>query len=145
MKQLSLFDRCDEDYVLISLKPQFYNLILEGKKKHEFRKRFPEGIRKAFIYVTKPVGAIKALFEFDEPITEPSGLIGHEGIGVQEFINGEKSGRIALPIKRVQLLQKEVDLNVLKEKFNVTAPQSFLYLRNYPRLLQYLLSSIQRF
>lgn len=148
MQQLTLFDEkttneTATNYILISLKPQFYELILEGKKKHEFRKRFPNEKVKAFIYVTKPVGAIKALFEFDRPIKEPEGLIGHDGIGVKEFINGQKPGRVALPIKKIQPLKKDVNLQFLKNEFNVVAPQSYFYLQNnHPKLLNYLLSLI---
>ncbi len=133
-----------EDYILISLKPQFYQLIIEGKKKHEFRKRFPNKNIKAFIYVTQPVGAVKALFEFDTPIREPKDLIGHEGIGVKEFINGEKPNRVALPIKKIHPLKKDVPLTYLKSKFNAFAPQSYIYLHNNPELLNYLLSLTKR-
>ncbi len=130
------------DYILMSLKPQFYRLILAGKKKHEFRKRFPDKPINAFIYVTQPVGAVKALLELDSPIKEPEGLIGHEGIGVREFIHGQKPGRVALPIRSVRPLKKAVDLEVLKTKFHTHAPQSYIYLHNNPGLLKHLLSLI---
>lgn len=147
MQQLTLFDENEvqtnrADYILMSLKPHFYQLILAGKKKHEFRKRFPDKPINAFIYVTQPVGAVKALLELDNPIKEPEGLIGHEGIGVREFINGKKPGRVALPIKAIRPLKKAVDLGVLKNEFNTFAPQSYIYLRNNPGLLNYLLSLV---
>lgn len=115
MKQLSLFkaEALNQtevvdvtSYILISLKPQFYKLIMEGKKRHEFRKRFPDKKINAFIYVTQPIGAVKALLEFDNPISKPENLIGQKGIGVQEFINGQKPGRVALPIKKIYPLKK---------------------------------------
>lgn len=137
-----LLSQDQEEYILISLKPQFYQLILEGAKKHEFRKRFPNKKVKAFIYVTKPVGAIKALFEFDEPIINPHDLVGQEGIGVQEFINGEKPGRVAVPIIKIRILKKDVDLTTLQRVFNTPAPQSYYYLNHRSRLLNYLLSLI---
>lgn len=131
-----------EEYILISLKPQFYQLILEGVKKHEFRKRFPNKKVKAFIYVTNPVSAVKALFEFDTPIKNPEELIDQDGVGVEEFINGGKPGRVAVPIRRIIPLKKSVDLITLKRDFDTPAPQSYFYLRNNPRLLEYLLSLI---
>jgi predicted transcriptional regulator len=132
----------ETEYILISLKPQFYQLIMAGKKRHEFRKRFPNKKISAFIYVTQPIGAVKALLEFDKPIREPKDLVGHEGIGVQEFINGQKPGRVALPIKKIHPLKKAVDLSTLKNEFNAFAPQSYIYLHNNPKLLNYLLSLI---
>lgn len=150
MQQLTLFDEKESiemgirhaDYILMSLKPQFYRMILAGKKKHEFRKRFPDKPINAFIYVTQPVGAVKALLELDSPIKEPEGLIGHEGIGVREFIHGQKPGRVALPIRSVRPLKKAVNLEVLKTKFYTHAPQSYIYLHNNPGLLKHLLSLI---
>jgi predicted transcriptional regulator len=143
MEQLSMVNNQEIIIILISLKPQFYQLIMEEKKKHEFRKKFPDKKVKAFIYVTKPIGAIKALFEFDTPIKEPTGLIGHQGTGVQEFINGEKPGRVALPIQKTHLLSKEVNFVTMREKFHITAPQSYVYLDRYPELLTYLLSLLE--
>lgn len=150
MRQLTLFDERrsnkietrQADYILMSLKPHFYQLILAGKKKHEFRRRFPDKPVNAFIYVTQPVGAVKALLELDNPIKDPEGLIGHEGIGVREFINGQKPGRVALPIKAIRPLKEAVDLKVLRKKFNIFAPQSYIYLHNNPGLLNYLLSLV---
>ena len=140
MKQSTRFD--EKEYILISLKPQFYELIMAGKKKHEFRNRFPNKKINAFIYVTKPIGAIKALLELDEPIWEPKDLVGHEGVGVQEFIHGQKPGRMALPIKNIHPLKKEVDLTILNNEFNTSAPQSYIYLHKKPELLNYLLSLV---
>ncbi|TCP66469.1 hypothetical protein [Baia soyae] len=46
---------------------------------------FPNGPVKAFIYVTLPVGEIQAVIDFEMPITDPSELVGQDGIGIQEF------------------------------------------------------------
>lgn len=143
MEQLVLFKELDteiNDVILISLKPQYFRLILSGEKKHEYRKRFPDRPVKAFIYVTQPVGEIKAAIDFGKPIHDPNDLKGQEGIGVQDFIRGEKAGKVAVPIKNITVLKEPMKMDVLKSKFHVIPPQSFIYLKNKPELLNYLMS-----
>ncbi|WP_429022078.1 ASCH domain-containing protein [Aeromonas veronii] len=56
--------------VLLSIKPEFANSILDGKKKFEFRKRIfkNKGVRTIIIYATQPVGRIIGEFEVGEII-----------------------------------------------------------------------------
>ncbi|MDQ0416102.1 putative transcriptional regulator [Croceifilum oryzae] len=140
MLQSALEEQKYEDVILISLKPQYFQLILSREKKYEYRKRFPNRPVKAFIYVTQPVGEIQAALEFGTPIHEPRELIGQEGLGVQEFIRGEKVGKVAVPIKNVVILSKPMKMSELKNRFQVVPPQSFIYLKNKPELLTYLLN-----
>ena len=53
--------------VLMSIKPSYAEMILNGIKRYEFRKRgFKKQIDKIFIYSTKPVSKIIGYFTFDK-------------------------------------------------------------------------------
>lgn len=136
MEQLSLFEyketKKEEEetkrYVLISLKPEYFEWMLNGYKKYEYRSRFPDCKTFTFIYVTKPVGAIQACIEFDKPIKNHSELIGCTGQGVEDFIAGRKGNKMAIPIKSIHLLNTPIDLCTMR-CYGITAPQSFSYLK----------------
>lgn len=53
--------------IIISIKPIYSDMILNKKKKYEFRKHgFTKPIDKAFIYSTKPIGKIVGYFTVDK-------------------------------------------------------------------------------
>ena len=138
MNQVSIFEseeprRC----LLISLKPEYFKWMVEGYKRFEYRSRFPNCKTYAFIYVTKPVGEILACIEFDEPIKNPDGLIGHIGQGVDDFVAGKKGNKKAIPITRIHLLSEAVDLRTMRS-YGITAPQSFCYLKMHDPFLAFL-------
>lgn len=127
MEQLSLFEE-QRKYVLISLKPEYFQWMLDGYKKFEYRSRFPDCKTYTFVYVTKPVGAIRACIEFDKPIKEHEKLIGCSGQGVEDFIAGRKKNKMAIPIKKIFILKNEITLNTMRE-YGITAPQSYSYIK----------------
>lgn len=51
--------------ILISFKPNVYEKIALGKKIYEYRRSFPEGLIKAYMYVSSPVCAIKGIVYLD--------------------------------------------------------------------------------
>ena len=130
MEQLTLFDLNEEErkYVLISLKPEYYQWMLDGYKKYEYRSRFPDSKTFTFIYVTKPVGAIKACSDFERPIRENYALVGKSGQGVEDFIAGRKGNKMAIPINRIYQLKREIPLSEMKD-YDLTAPQSYCYIK----------------
>lgn len=138
MEQLSLFKQDEaKRYVLISLKPEYFEWMLNGYKKYEYRSRFPDCKTFTFIYVTKPVGAIQACIEFDKPIKEHHALIGCTGQGVEDFIAGRKGSKMAIPIVHIHLLNDPVDLNTMRN-YGITAPQSYCYLKPGDPFLEFL-------
>lgn len=54
--------------LIISLKEEYYNQIIEGKKGFEYRKSFVDEPVVAFIYVSAPVKEIRAFVELGQPI-----------------------------------------------------------------------------
>jgi len=57
--------------VLMALKPEFYELIWQGLKTHEFRRRFlRERPARWFVYLTAPVSRLTAVIDLAAAITD---------------------------------------------------------------------------
>ena len=121
--------------VLLSIKPEFAFKIFEGKKKFEFRKvifKNPK-VKTVVVYASSPVQQVIGEFEIDEILTSSpediwemtkqySGI--SEGFFYEYFSN--KQIAYAIKIKRTKKYKKPLSL---KENFNVSPPQSYLYLQ----------------
>ncbi|GAA2798694.1 hypothetical protein [Saccharopolyspora taberi] len=57
------------DRVLMSLKPEYYELMWEGLKTHEFRRRYLKGQPTTwYVYLTAPVSKLTAVINLDEAV-----------------------------------------------------------------------------
>lgn len=121
--------------VLLSIKPEFVDKILDGSKKFEFRKGIfkNEKVKSVVIYSTMPVG--KVVGEFDiEAIIEGSPNrvwdITKEYSGItKDFFDAyfkRKDKAFAIKISNVRKYDVPYPLSSLGE--NITAPQSYRYL-----------------
>ena len=54
--------------MLLSLKPEIFDLIRSGKKIFEYRHQFYNGPINAYLYISKPVQKIIGYIEFDKRI-----------------------------------------------------------------------------
>ena len=69
MKQMTLFgEQSRLDYIIISIQEPYFNRILEGKKKFEYRRKFYDHPVFAFVYVPAPVKRISGLLKLGKPI-----------------------------------------------------------------------------
>ncbi len=123
--------------ILISIHPQYASKIIEGTKTIELRRKFPllpEGGR-LFIYSTSPVKAIIGIAEIKKvhclKLKELSKKFkGLAHVSTQDFesyfFNLEEGFAIELrnPIQFVT----PISLDVLRNKFSITPPQSYRYL-----------------
>ena len=107
--------------VFMSIKEIHINRILSKIKNHEFRAKKP---KKDFDYIIVYVP------------TPPNKII-IDGYGNKEF-NNTKKEKYAYPIESVYKINKPIKLDILKQKFNFTAPQSFAYGKKYQELLEYI-------
>lgn len=142
MEQLSLFDNIP--IVLMSLREEYFNLILEDKKHYEYRTRYLKGKSIAYIYLSKNVKKIVAKIEFGEPIIgtaeEIAKIAEKESPGSYKGMIDYFHNNIgyAIPILKFEKIQ-EVSLKELKEEFpNFVVPQSYYLLDKKPDLLNYL-------
>lgn len=137
-------------YYIISLKNEYFNRILDGKKPFEFRKTFARSLEDPFlcaIYVSSPVQAVRGIVEFDRPIRGTIEELLRLAIeanypfieAVKSYLEGKKEG-YALPIRRFRSFQNPISLEKLREicpkfrppqSFYCLEKQQFLKLREY--------------
>lgn len=122
--------------VLLSIKPEFAERIFDGSKKYEFRKAVfkNSGIKTVVVYASSPTQRVIGEFEIETIISDSPEMLWNETkefAGVEEhffyeyFANREMG--FAIKIKKTKKYKESL---CLREHFNLTPPQSFLYLRN---------------
>lgn len=123
--------------VLLSIKPEFVEKILNGSKKYEFRKGLFKNneVKSVVIYATMPIGRVVGEFDIESLLEDtPSTLWrrtkNYAGIS-KEFFDmyfNERSKACAIKIGNVTRYEKPLLLSDLGR--NITAPQSYRYLPN---------------
>lgn len=96
--------------VLMSLNPEYYDLIWQGLKRHEFRRRYlAEKPTTWFVYLTAPVSTLAAVIELGTAIVDTPARIAAiaeqtrvgNGASVHEYLKDLERG-FAIPITRVR-------------------------------------------
>ena len=126
--------------VLLSLKPYYADLVFQGLKMVEFRRRIASHIegREAFIYVSRPIMALSGGFRIGKIWSGTPEEVWHmvaerTRVDKQDFDTYFEGQTItyALEIKEVWECPKPVSLGTLRGKFlNFVAPQSWRYVRS---------------
>lgn len=121
--------------ILLSLKPVYANAILSGKKRYEFRRVIFKNprVKRAYIYVTLPVGKIVGSFIIGKILVDTPKKIWQKcrkyaGITSKAFFEYYKNCEraFAIEIQNVQNFLKPVD--PYSKMSNFRPPQSFQYL-----------------
>lgn len=120
--------------VLLSIKPEYAQRILDGTKKYEFRRRIHRdpSVHTVVIYATKPVGKVVGEFSIKDVYTEHPDLLWEktkEFAGISkpffsEYFHGRDIG-YAIEVKRVKRYKKPKDLGEFIA--SGIAPQSYVY------------------
>ena len=141
--QLSLFEG-EQKCVLMSLREEYYNAMLDGRKHYEYRTRYLKEASNAYIYISKTKKSIVAKIKFGEPIIGDAQTIAT--IAEQEE-PGSYNGMMdylynnigyAIPIEEITPIE-EVPLSELQQNFpNFVVPQSYYILDKKPELLSFL-------
>lgn len=96
--------------VLMSLNPEYYALIWQGLKRHEFRRRYlADKPTTWFVYLTAPVSRLAAVIDLDTAIVDSPARIAEiaeqarvgNGASVYEYLKDLKRG-FAIPIRQVR-------------------------------------------
>ncbi|MCY7296130.1 ASCH domain-containing protein [Alteromonas sp. a30] len=121
--------------VLLSIKPEYADKILNGTKHYEFRKSAfkREGIKTVVVYSTLPVGKVVGEFDIEEILTDtPDELwkLTKENAGISknffdEYYSGKDSA-VAIKVGNIQRYKQAIELSQLGH--GITAPQSYRYL-----------------
>lgn len=120
--------------VLLSIKPEFAEKIFNGTKKYEFRRSVfkNKDVKTVVVYASSPVQRVIGEFEIEAILNDElerlwnttkdySGI--SENFFFEYFSNKDKG--YAIKIKKTKLYKKALSL---KEDFNASPPQSFMYL-----------------
>lgn len=127
---------------LISFRPQVYNRIFDGEKILEYRRVFPKDCNCAFMYVSAPIKAIKGIIYFKD-ILNLEDLIGQFDDQTDVRINSylDKYHQVG-SIKAIQKINP-ITLAELRDAVqNFIAPQSYLYIDNYPNLKRFIFKNL---
>lgn len=120
--------------VLLSIKPQFAEQIFNGNKKFEFRKAVfkNEDVKTIVVYASSPMQKVIGEFEIETILNDSPDKLWkktkkYAGIDEEYFYQyfADRQYGFAIKIKKVKKYKKPL---CLKADFNLTPPQSFLYL-----------------
>jgi len=128
--------------VLMSLNPEYYDLIWQRLKRHEFRRRYLTGQPTTwFVYLTAPVSRLAAVIDLDTAIVASPARVADiaeqaregNGASVFEYLKDLDNG-FALPIRRVREFPGFAagELTELLGKFH--PPQGYTLIDNHPSL-----------
>jgi len=123
--------------IVISIQPQFVEMILSGVKTVELRKLLPANLQpktKLVIYSSSPVKAIVAIalvkkleiMPPDELWQQCGKQTGTSPAAFQEYFKGKDKG-YGLFLEQAEKLKNPITLDELREKINFTPPQSYMY------------------
>lgn len=141
--QLSFFEK-NPTYVLMSLREEYYDAMLDGRKHYEYRTRYLKEKSEAYIYISKTKKSIVAKIKFGEPIIGDARTIAtiaeqeEPGSyqGMMEYLRSNVG--YAIPIEEIIRIE-EVPLVELQQQFsNFVVPQSYYILDKKPDLLSFL-------
>jgi len=124
--------------VLLSIKPEFADKIFGGTKKYEFRRSIfkKKEVKTIVVYASSPVQKIIGEFEIETIIKEELNRLWEltkdlSGISEDYFFEyfRNKENGFAIKIKKTKRYNTPLSI---KEDFNATPPQSFMYLTKEP-------------
>lgn len=124
--------------LLISVKPEFANKIMEGSKTIELRKSAPKTEKGDIIviYSTMPEKAVLGIGTVGEIIKSSpediwsnySDRLGIDKIRFDQYYSGHKSA-IGIAINNIRKFREKVPLSIMKERFpRFSPPQTFRYM-----------------
>lgn len=122
--------------VLLSIKPEYAEKILQGTKRFEFRKSIFKNrdVKTVVIYATMPVGKVVGEFDFEEVLSDSPSVIWSETkkySGISEsFFNSYFLGRKtahAIKVAAVRRYRNPMALSSFCP--GSSAPQSYRYLK----------------
>ncbi|PCH61310.1 MAG: hypothetical protein COC05_01235 [Gammaproteobacteria bacterium] len=123
--------------ILISIKPEYVDMIFCGGKTVELRRVLPKNLTddaELIIYASSPtrsiVGKARIKRVEDHPVEKLWRKLGHKtGISAKyfkEYFKGKDRG-YGLVLDEIVKFSKPYPLNHLREKLNFSPPQSFMY------------------
>lgn len=126
--------------VVLSIRPQYSEKIVDGSKTVELRRRFPVSAPNgtiAYIYSTSPVRAMVGMAEITSVLKLPIAEIWQrfenqaqiDKPDFDRYFEGVEQGFVLL-FDKARPFPKPLPLSTLRERFDFEPPQSFLYAKH---------------
>jgi predicted transcriptional regulator len=144
--QDDLFGGADLDIpverVMMSLNPEYYELIWQGLKRHEFRRRYVNNRpTRWFVYLTAPVSKLAAVIDLDTAIVDTPARIAAiaeqartgNGESVYEYLKDLERG-FAIPIMTVREYPGFTAEDLAGQLGSVHSPQGYTLINRNPAL-----------
>jgi predicted transcriptional regulator len=123
--------------ILLSIKPEYAEKILNGTKRFEYRRSVfrNQAVRSVVIYATKPLGKVVGEFEIggvisDTPRSLWSSTKEHSGISRAFFMQYFENRETAFAIRVMNPTRYDEPLQLQDLVGSSPAPQSFRYLES---------------
>lgn len=120
--------------VIISIRPNFCQLIFDGKKLYEYRKRVftRSDVDRVYIYASKPISKIVGYFTIKRIIDDSPSMVWdmtHEdgGISKKYFLDYFKGHSVAYAIEIGEVVELDIPINPKEVIQGFTAPQNYCY------------------
>ncbi len=132
--------------MLLSLKPEIFDLIRSGKKIFEYRHQFYTDSINAYLYISKPAQKVVGYIEFDKRINLQDWKEKYKNNSevsnrIDDYIS--KNYKYAMPINKFKMTT-EIPLIDLKNNLNkFIIPESYYYLDNFMDLNNYIRRNIE--
>lgn len=127
--------------MLLSFKPEIFELIRSGKKIYEYRYQFSDQPVRAYMYVSLPVQQIVGYLELGRRISLEEWKEKYKDNGevkerIDEYI--ARNNKYVMPINSFHMTKPILLCNLKKDIKNFIIPQSYYYLDKFPELLEYI-------
>lgn len=132
--------------MLLSLKPEIFDLIRSGKKIFEYRHQFYTDSINAYLYISKPAQKVVGYIEFDKRINLQDWKEKYKNNSevsnrIDDYIS--KNYKYVMPINKFKMTT-EIPLIDLKNNLNkFIIPESYYYLDNFMDLNNYIRRNIE--
>lgn len=121
--------------VILSIRPNFCNMIFSGQKKYEYRKRIftRTDIDKVYVYASKPISKIIGFITIDQVIKCKASDMWEMtykdgGVNKEYFDAYFKNCDTAHAIKIGEVVMLDIPIDPKKVIKDFHAPQNFMYL-----------------
>ncbi|MBQ0030416.1 MAG: hypothetical protein KBT32_08270 [Bacteroidales bacterium] len=121
---------------ILSIKPQFVDEIVAGRKKYEFRKKgFKEQVNKIYVYASSPVCKIIGEFLLGNILEGDPDRIwaltsAKAGISREYFDEYYEQKKVAYALEITSFVTYKDPINPYETIAKFSPPQSFCYIRN---------------
>lgn len=129
--------------LLLSLRPDVFENVANGDKIYEHRRVFPDDTVVAYIYVSRPVQALKGIMYLENKVSllDWKEKYSFDRQAVERIDKYMEHHRVAMEIRKFQDTTS-IPLASIREQFpNFLIPQMYYYLDGQP-LLEYLKNNL---